>query len=269
MAYRKYYRKRKYVRRARKPSKKTKTGNKLATRGYVKRVMHKAIENKFFTAYSLAQQVYVQSNSAPAVGAGLIDLIPAISQGNTSSTRIGNRIKVVKSTLDMSINMNPYSATSNPYVPGVWVKMWIIKLRTSNITTGPTLSEFQQFFQNNSSNAAFQGNELDLNFKVCAELFEVYSQKLIWLSNSSSSANGIPNASSYQFSTGKNSHRCSFNLTKHLNNLVYNDAITNAATNKNLWCVIQPVYSQYNAGSGNLYNPINITYAQNTFYEDA
>lgn len=269
MAYkRRNYRKKTAGRRYRKKSKAAKSNSKVATRGYVKRILHKEVENKYYLTFATAQQVYIQCNTQPSTGAGLIDLIPPIGLGNTSSGRIGNKVKVMSSRIDMVINLNPYVAVTNPYVPAVFVKIWIFKLRTSNISTGPTLGEWQSWFNGNGTNIALQGSEADLVFEVNRDLFEVYKTKTLWLTNTGNSSQ-IPQATSQMFSTGRSSMKCSFNLTKHLNTLIYNDTVTNAVTNKNLWCFVQPIYSQYNVVTGNAFNPINISYAHHTHYEDA
>lgn len=49
--YRKRNYKRKYTRKP-KATKKTKSNRKLATRGYVKKILHKEAENKFYTTFA-------------------------------------------------------------------------------------------------------------------------------------------------------------------------------------------------------------------------
>lgn len=271
MAY--YYRKKRNTKRkAKKNSKAKKSNNKVATRGYVKRILHKEVENKFYTTFASSQIAKVQVNTAPVLGEGLINLNVPIGLGNTSSGRIGNKVRVVKSKLNMIFNLMPYAAlgatNQNPYTPGVWVKIWIFKLRTAN-DRQPTLGEWQSFFRGNSSNLPAQGSELDLVFPVETDIFEIYKTKTLFLTSSSNSASGIPNATSYMFASGKNSIQCSFDVTKHLGTMVYNDTTTTSIIGKNLWCFIQPIYSQQNAASGNQFVPINFTYAHNTWYEDA
>lgn len=257
--------KRRYRRRY---SKAKKSSKKVATRGYVKRLLHKEIENKYFVTFAANQQVYIQANTAPVAGAGLIDLIPDCALGNSSSNRIGNKIKVTRARLDMVFNINPYVAVTNPYVPGVYVKIWIFRLRTSNISSGPTLGEWQSFFQGNGTNIAFQGSELDLTLQMNSDIYEPIKTKTLWLSNTGNSSQ-VPQATSTQFSTGKSSMKCSFDITKALGTLIYNDTVINAVLNKNLWCVIQPIYSQYTPTTGNALNPINVTYSSHVHYEDA
>lgn len=272
MRYPRYGKKRTYRRKGRKASKKAKAGKKVATRAYVKRILHKEVENKFYTTFASSQLAKVQVNSLPVTGEGLINLNVPIGLGNTSSARIGNKVRVVKSRLNMVFNLMPYVAlggtNQNPYTPGVYVKIWIFKLRTAN-DRAPTLGEFQSFFRGNGSNIPLQGSELDLTFPVETDIFEVYKTKTLFLTSSSNSANAVPNATSYAFASGKNSMQCSFDVTKHLGTMVYNDTTTTSIIGKNLWCFIQPIYSQQNVASGNSFVPINFTYAHNTWYEDA
>lgn len=266
--YRKRNYKRKYTRKS-KATKKTKSNRKLATRGYVKKIMHREVENKYFTRFVYGQAVKIQVNTAPVLDEGLFSLVPAISLGNSSSNRIGNKVKVIKSKLNMTLTMQPYVSVTNPYVPGVWCKIWIFKFKPANDRT-PTLGEFQSFFKGNGTNISLQGNpQFDLNAAVETDIFDVVKTKTVWLSSSSNSANGVPNATSYMFANGRNTVSCSFDVTKHLGTMTYNDTTTSSILGKNLWCFIQPLYSQYNPVTGNAFQPITVGYSHNTWYEDA
>lgn len=270
MAY--YYRRKRTnkrtARRKRASTKKAKSNNKVATRGYVKRIMHKEVENKYYTTYAFGQAVKIQVNSAPVVGEGLFSLIPGISLGNNSGNRIGNKVRVIKSKLNMTLTLAPYVAVTNPYVPGVYVKIFIFRFKPAN-DRSPTLGEWQSFFKGIGSNFSLQGNLLDINAQVETDIFDIVKTKTIFLTSSSNSANGVPNATSYMFATGKNSVNCSFDVTKHLGTMTYNDTTTTSILGKNLWCFIQPIYTQYNPASGNAFQPITLSYSHNTFYEDA
>lgn len=266
MAYKRNYKKKRYGRKA---SKKAKAGKKVATRAYVKRIMHKEVENKYFTRFTYNQPCKIQVNSAPVLDEGFFSLVPAISLGNSSSNRIGNKVRVIKSRLNLCITMQPYVSVTNPYVPAVWVKIWIFRFKPANDRV-PTLGEWQSFFKGNGTNVSLQGNpQFDLCANVETDLFSVVKTKTLYLSSTSNSANGVPNATSYMFTTGKNTMTCSFDLTKHLGTMTYNDTVTSSILGKNLWCFIQPLYSQYNPVTGNAFQPITIGYSQNTWYEDA
>lgn len=262
------YKKSKKAYKSRKTTKAKKSNKKVATRAYVKRIMHKEVENKFYTTFASQQLVKVQVNSAPALGEGLISLVQPIALGNSSSNRIGNKVRVIKSRLNMLFTMVPYNATTNNYVPGIWVKIWIFRFKNANDRV-PTTGEWQSFFKGNGTNIPFQGSQLDLTFAPEQDIFDIKMSKTLWLSSTSNSANSVPNATSYAFSSGKNCVSCSFDVTKHLGTMVYNDTTTSNIQGKNLYCVIQPIYSQQNITLGNVYVPVTLTYSQNTFYEDA
>lgn len=267
---RKYYRRKRATRKpTTRKTKKARANNKVATRGYVKRIMHKEVENKYFTRFSTSQVAKIQVNTAPVLDEGFFNLIPGISLGNSSSNRIGNKVKVIKARLNMTFSLAPYVAVTNPYGPGVWVKIWIFKFKVANDRT-PTLGEFQSWFKGNNNNTSFQGNpHFDLNAQVETDIFDILKTKTIFLTSSSNSANGIPNASSYMFASGKNTVCCSFDITKHLGTLTYNDTTTTSVLGKNLWCMVQPLYSQYNPTTGNAFTPITFGYSENITYEDA
>lgn len=259
----------------RKSSKRVKSSKKMvkskvskATKRYVKKILHREVENKNFISFGSGQLAKVQVNSAPTLGDGFISLIPPVGLGNSSSSRIGNKIKVLSSTLKMIFTMAPYNAVSNPYVPGIWVKIWIFRFKNANDRV-PTTGEWQSFFKGNGSNIPFQGSQLDLTFPVETDIFDIKYSRTIWITSSSNSANTVPNATSYGFSTGKNSVMVSFNLTKHLGTLTYNDTVTSSVQGKNLYMVCQPIYSQQNVSTANNFTPALFTYTQNTIYEDA
>lgn len=268
MAY--YYRSRKTKRatKSKKTSKAKKAGNKVATRAYVKKILHKEVENKYYTTYAFGQQVKIQVNSAPVLGEGLFSLIPGIALGNNSGNRIGNKVKVMKSRLNMTLTLAPYVAVTNPYTPGVYVKIWIFRFKPAN-DRQPTLGEWQSWFKGIGTNFSLQGNLLDLNATVETDIFDIVKTKTVFLTSTSNSANGVPNATSYMFATGKNSINCSFDVTKHLGTMTYNDTATSNILGKNLWCFIQPIYTQYNPASGNAFQPITLAYSHNTWFEDA
>lgn len=263
MRYSRYGKKRNYKRKA----KKARAGKKLATRAYVKRICARDAEKKYFTNYTYGSSVRIQVNSQPTLNEGFFSLVPAIGLGNSSSSRIGNRVKVTKSRLNMTLTLLPYVAVTNPYTPCVYVKIWIFRFKPAN-DRQPTLTEWQSFFKGNGSNYGAQGNLLDLNSSVETDIYDIVKTKTIFLTSSSNSANGVPNASSYMFASGKNSINLSFDITKHLGTMTYNDATTSTILGKNLWCFVQPIYTQYNPTTGNAFTPVSLTYSHNTWYED-
>lgn len=262
-----------YKRKVAKKATKAKMANKqVATKAYVNRLMHVKMENKYFVTYSTGtgSACYVQSNSAPTLGNNLINLIPPIPQSTTiasNSTRQGNQVNIVKSRINLVFSMLPYNATTNPYTPSIFVKLWVVRYKTDNANV-PTLSNWQSFFDLNGTNTSFSGSTLDLEFRV-SDLFEVYKTKTLWLTCTSNSANTVPNATSYGFSSGRANMRCSFDLTKALGKkLLYNDNNTSSVIGKNLWLVIQPICAYNSVSTGNTIAPVFMTYAQHTDFED-
>lgn len=230
--------------------------------------MHKEVENKYYTTYAFGAPVKIQVNTAPVLGEGFFSLIPGIALGNTSGNRIGNKVRVVKSKLNMTLTLAPYAAVTNPYTPSVYVRIWIFRFKPAN-DRQPTLGEWQSWFKGIGINYSLQGNLLDLNAAVETDIFDIVKTKTLYLTSTSNSANGIPNATSYMFASGKNSVNCSFDLTKHLGTMTYNDTTTTSILGKNLWCFVQPIYTQYNPSTGNAFQPVLMSYSHNTWYEDA
>lgn len=255
----------KRVVRRRVHKKATKSGH--VTKKWVKSFMNRKLETKEYITQNVNSSVYVQNNTLPTQTQGLLDLIPGVPLGNNSSSRIANKISVVSSKISGTLSLKPYDAVTNPYAPTIWVKMFLVSLKNSNTAT-PALTDFVNFFKVNGSSTGFYGNSLDLSAPVDTDYWTVHRQKIIRLGSTGNSS-VIPQATSYYFDNSKSTQYFSFNTTRFLKNLTYNDTTTNSALNKNLWLVIQPVYMNATASSGNVLLPIICSTTTLTKYKDA
>lgn len=236
-----------YARKSRKYTRKTtsrrlykkairRSNRKFALR--VKRVIHRISEKK-------VQSVPIANNSinyaSAALNPTILSLMPTPTVGTSVQQRIGNQIMVTKSTIRGFVNLLPYNATTNALVSPIKVKMWLCARSKSNrgVSGLPIATDFANFFQSGSTSLGFQSNVLDMMLHSNKDYWTVYSTKQFELSYQIGGINS--NQSGYlQPPSGKVSVPFSFNLTKRLGKLKYNDDGL-YPTNKELYLVIQTV----------------------------
>lgn len=241
---RKYYRKssKKTVRKAPRRKYASRVYKKKSFASRVKRIVHGLIENKVQTV-PIANQPLICAG--PTVNPYYLSLMPTPTQstanGTTVQGRIGNQITVVKSTIRGFVNLLPYNATTNDLQCPLKVKMWLCSRKQTNraITSAPITADFSNFFQSGSTALGFQQNILDCLLRTNSDWWNVHSTRMFELS---------PNLLGQSFTTstflqspsGKMSIPFSFNLTKLLGKLRYNDDGL-YPTNKELYLVFQTV----------------------------
>lgn len=230
----------------------------------VKNVIHRMAENKTVTADAVNESI------TPCRGVGsapyFINLLPLITQGVQQGQRVGNQIRIVKNHIKGYINLLPYSATTNPYVCPIMVKMWVVSWKFANPAfSQPALVDFSTFFQRGSATTNFQGNPLDMIRDVSSDSWTVHKTRSFELSSSLQTSNSTPGTNAlYQNPSGAWSIRYSFNLGKYAKTLKYDDTISNNVTNKNLYLIIQTVRADgTTVAAGDIYCK---NHFQNTLY---
>lgn len=267
MPYRTFRRQRYY--RRRRPIRRKSVGKKCriskCVKKYVKNTLHRQIENKFYTRYTNLANMSAATSATPFFQIDVSN--PPIAQGSTSSTRVGNQIRVVKANLNMCFNMTPYNATTNPNPSPIYIKMWLVSYRLENQLTSLSLSICNTFFKTNNGNIAPQGNLLDMEFEVDEELFKVHASRTICLGQTGGVGTNVYYSTTSTFDNNKSTARVVFPCGKLLGMLRYNDASSSYTTNKNLWLIAQPVNAN---GLGASIGPIaQCTWMINYHYEDA
>ena len=230
-----YPRKKSYRRKAAPKRKRVYPKKKTSFAKRVQAIMHKQIENKITNDYGANQ---VLSLAGSTTNPYFLNCCPRPIQGTTQGTRIGNEINVVKATVHGRVNLLPYLSVYNPITCPVSVKMWLCRRRSTNVNEAgtPGTTDFQRFFQLGSGYTGFQSNTLDLVFSPNKDVWTVYAQKSITLSNATLQSTS---ATITQTNTGC-SVPFSFSFAKHLGKLKYNDSDTHV-TNKELFLVFQTI----------------------------
>lgn len=245
--------------------------NVYATKGFnkaVKRVIHRMSENKVLSSSSPLVDVVACDGSTN--NTAFLNLLPALQQGTAQGQRIGNQVRLVKNTIRGHIWLKDYSATTNPLLAPVMVKMWVVSWKYSNVGSGlqPTArTDYDTFFQAGSSTSNFVGNLLDMERSVNTDVWTVHATKTFMLSTAPYSSAGSPPIQ-YQNQQGVICHPFSFSLGKYAKSLKYNDNIAPShPTNHSLYLIIQTVQArgQTNGTSSSF---CRYSYNQDMVYED-
>lgn len=241
-----------------------KTSVSKSVKKYVKNAIHSNIENKKYT-------IYGTNIALPSAVTGVytpygLYCNPILSNGTGQAARIGNVVKIARANLTGFLNVLPTNASTNPLAAPVLVRMFILRNKIEN-TSSLTGMNLNDFFESGSGSVGFQGNLLDMVFKVNSEVWTVYKTKTFKIGASSS---GLQTSSSGYFDDSPMIRRFSFDLTKYLTRTQkYNDTAT-TPTNNNLWVFFQVVRADgVSASATTLQSMAEMHYNIEVQYEDA
>lgn len=223
----------------------------FAVKKYVKRTIHRSIENKYHIQYASNQTV-----SNPFV----ISLVPNCSQGTGHSQRTGNSITLMKGYVEIYLNNAVYNLTTNPSNLVVY-RWFLISQRKDNSNA----FDFGSFFEINNSSTILQYNHLDQLFAVNNQKYNIHKQGRFTLGNTSTSTS-FPAANSI-FDNSKSTIYKKWYFNRYLHKKISFDDNGTTPTNTNCWLVILPTYANGATSSG--YTPANISYVIHNYYEDA
>jgi len=242
-------------------SRKPKGGLSKAVKTYIKKTLHSNIENKQFVDYAVNAPITSVSGTTPTN----VSLVPAIAQGVTDITRIGNELKCVKGLIRGYVNFLPYNIATNPMSAPLWIKMFLVSYKTrSGVALGSTTVN-SDFFEVGGATSGFNGNMRDLLTPVNSESWTLYQTKTCKLGFSSTSASAPAGTVGF-YDNSPFSIPFSFNYGKHLKTkLLYNDAST-SCTNRNMYLLFQAVYAD---GTNTAILPAELHYCNEFKYEDA
>lgn len=248
-----------YKRKPYRKSKMTK-GVSLAVKRFVKRTVHRNIENKSMVFYG----ANININTAQATTPIALNCIPTQSVGTSNSTRIGNEITLVKSYVKGYVNLLPINSVSNPVQAPLWVRIWLASSKTINTNLISSTDVASSFFNTGASVSGFQGTMLDMLLPINKDSWTVHAVKTFRLG-----LTGAYNSSAVGIAYPDNSNMSKsfyFDLRKFLKSpLKYNDG-TSVCTNKNMFLIFQAVNAD---GSASAITPAEYHYTMEHIYEDA
>lgn len=249
---RRIYRKR-AIRRARPVRKVSKS-----VRTYVKRELHRNIENKERILYANNQ-----SSTCGAIASTTLPLICPLTQGSDNSTRVGNSVKIVSGVMRIAFNLLTYDATTNPNSAPVWIKLWVVRdLVTANQLSSLPSNIYTSFFKGNALALGFQGTMLDQLLDNNTDINRVlmYRQFKLGVSDNLSTTNAFADNSPV-------SKVITINWAKYVKKMLKFSDNTSYCTNANLylvWCA-----SAHDGSSNTGKTPIEFHYVNTMKYEDA
>lgn len=196
----------------------------------IKRVVSRIAETKTKQLTSATINVYQTITNTE-----VLNLIPAISQGTTQDTRIGNRIKPVRMTVKLALicaNINAFSSGAS----STYFDIYIFKTKYSQQGgIAPTAADMTLFLQNGNTGDSYNGQVLDGLRPVNSDLFTLLAKRRVCLNNIANSTI-LPMNGYYQSTPPQRTFN--FDLTKHLKDTwIYNDNNTNLA-NDNYYIAI-------------------------------
>lgn len=242
MPFRRYSRPRKFSRRPRRfYRRRPKVSNKV--KSYVKRTIHRNVENKDWIYYVNQQSVTVNASAAP-IG---LPLIPNPSQGTTDGCRIGNKIRMVKGIVKGHVHSLPYNASTNPGAVLVRVKIWIARSLqiTGQYTSTAGYPNWTTFFKLNNSQVGFQANMLDQSLPCNDNEWKWEMVKQFTIGTYQPTTN---NSAGFNNNMGYNdgaTHSCLpfyFDYSRFCKKVIKFDDTTGAPTNANLYLLITADY---------------------------
>lgn len=200
---------------------------KSGLRRLVRREVARMAENKTTEVNLASIPVYQGITTSTAV----YSLIPNISQGTTQATRIGNRIRIRKATLRMSITINNLGATSAP----TYVDLYIFKYKPQKGYSSGALpsTAMDNFLQSGSTSIPYTGGISDYLRPVNKDLFDVKFKKRMCMFNPQNGTTQVASTASL------NPNRFfTLDITKFYKKVLeYNDN-TSVPTNDALWIAL-------------------------------
>lgn len=260
MAPKKIYRKRKIVKR-RFPRK----GNKSTFAKRVMKVVNRTAETKLIR-FNVDKQIGTYINTNWGLDA-IQPLTPystigaTISLGNSSSGRIGNKIRTKYLTLKGIMTPVPYNATANPNPTPLDVMMVIFSRRADSKLFAAGLSNF---FQNGNSSSAPTGLITDTILDINKDVYQVYYKRIFKVGYSDFAGTGS-SAPAQNFANNDYKYSCRFNLnlTKYCPKIIKFNDTDNDPYSRLLYCAFLPMRPD---GNGVSVTATPLRYAMNWEY---
>nr|WAE42925.1 MAG: capsid protein [Cressdnaviricota sp.] len=233
-------------------------------KNYVKRELHREVENKEYVYYTYNQPIITANASYPTTE---YHLLPVLVNGTGTAQRIGDKIRILRATMSGVISLLPYNIATNPYVGPVMVKMFICSYIPNHEPLVVNTNANQYFFNAGGSYASFQGDVLDMDLPINKQQWKLHKTKIFTLGVSSPSTSTATNTNFYDNRNSSVKYR--INYTKYCKKqLMYPDATSSFAQNDMLYCIFQAVYPDGTVSSSASrlaeYSMVNHVY-----YEDA
>lgn len=196
-------------------------------RKYVKSAINRSIETKRngFAQEQIPIYTYISD-------AQCNPLTPVLAQGSGEGDRIGDEVRIHRTSLRLAVNCDAAAANSSI---SKYFDIYIFKLRKTN--TVPTAADMLRFLQDGNSATAYDANSsVDGLRDVNQDLFRLCMHKRVKMANS----NDITNQPGTQ---GTTSFSAKIDCTKWLKKVQKYDDTSNYPTNDNLFIAIGSIWT--------------------------
>ena len=239
--------------------KKTVKGSKKM-KALIKKTITQMAEKKIYLFSGANLSLFTVAGTAP----NAFSLVPSITQGAGQNQRIGNSIKVVSGTIRGHIIVRPYDAIINPTVAPVSIKFWLCQYLKSNTTSIGSTDAASAFFDTGAGTSGMTGNIVDLDFYPNTDSWKVLETQQYRLGLSGGTNNAASTVVTF-FDNSPAQIAFEFKFGSRLGTCLFNDT-TNDTTNRSLFLVVQPVYSNGATTSG--FAPVEMDYATQLTFID-
>lgn len=229
---------------------------------YVKKAIHRNIENKEMIAYTTNQSLVCTQGGVP-LGTNLI-LAPTV--GTADHQRIGNCIKLVRGVFEGRINIVPYDAANNPLSTPVLVKMFVV--RHMGVTgSQSTLANYawSTFFRSSGATNGFTNSPLDLFQPINTQVWRVLMTRTYKIGAANATTTGKVGTGGY-FDNSPMSVGFKFNYAKYCRKVLKFSEEDAYCKNDNLIAIWQCVMAD---GSSTTLSPAEVHYCNTFVFEDA
>lgn len=257
-----YAKRRAYGRRRRVVGRK-RSSVSVGVKKYVKRALHKQIENKSVQINSGANFGSILQNTvmnaypmAPLTG------FWSIGQGITQGTRVGNQIRTRKCYLNYVLRPTVYDAVTNPNPAPCEVQLMLGYVKNTPCFA-PAVSDLNQLFQSGASVAAPVGSLRDIISVINTDYWVIKKRWTHKIGYGSSEGSGsLGNYEFFMNNDFKYNVVRRMDITKYLPVIYQFNDSTATPTSKNLFFMFQSVLA-----NGNISN-LNVTTANIEFWID-
>jgi len=254
------YKKRNVRRPRKKMAGKRKTVSK-SVKSYVKKIISSNVEDKMYNQYVTNTGI----TSVAAVTPTNLFLLPQITQGLTTGTRIGNSIKIKRATTSVIVNLLPYNVTTNFLSAPILVRVFLIASKFYMGTTFNTSNPASNLFSVSGGNVGPSNSPIDMLLPFNTDLFTIYGEKQFKIGASSATSAGLISTGAY-FDNSSMSKKVTFNWGNKFKSAIKFDDNSGIPSNRNLFLAFVCCNAD---GSATSSTPCEYHLVNTVVYEDA
>jgi len=246
-----------------------------SVKSYVKNTIHRMAENKTISTalnlnanfFNATSNGWVTNNVYPMT---FDDTVLICSQNNTQSGRVGNKVRVVKSTTKFCLTANAYNATTNLFPQPCDVRVFIFSLKQEPIIgLNGSVSQFGALFQNGNSSYGPGTYITDQIADFNKDNFVIHYDKMVKIGNSASTGTGgVAGSQYFQNNDYHVNVMRKINTTKMLSKIYgWNDSNANPHSGKAVYIAFLPSLASGAVATAGQ-QPFQIWFNQKIEYED-